>query len=86
MSGFAFYERSLALYRDWELIDVLAAAVANSRSEELVAKVNGLRPLVETGHHQEASDYVDTAIRPAVDGKLKVVLDDLVTALREPLE
>ena len=25
VSGFAFYERSLALYRDWELIDVLAA-------------------------------------------------------------
>ena len=29
MSGFAFYERSLALYRDWELIDVLASAVEN---------------------------------------------------------
>ena len=26
VSGFAFYERSLALYRDWELDDVLAAA------------------------------------------------------------
>jgi predicted secreted hydrolase len=26
VSGFAFYERSLALYRDWELADVLAAA------------------------------------------------------------
>ena len=23
VSGFAFYERSLALYRDWELADVL---------------------------------------------------------------
>ena len=26
VSGFAFYERSLALYRDWELVDVLDAA------------------------------------------------------------
>ena len=26
VSGFAFYERSLALYRDWELADVLTAA------------------------------------------------------------
>ncbi|HUL98077.1 MAG TPA: lipocalin-like domain-containing protein [Mycobacterium sp.] len=26
VSGFAFYERSLALYRDWELVDVHAAA------------------------------------------------------------
>ncbi|WP_424746597.1 hypothetical protein [Mycobacterium sp.] len=25
VSGFAFYERSLALYRDWELADVRAA-------------------------------------------------------------
>jgi predicted secreted hydrolase len=25
VSGFAFYERSLALYRDWELVDVVAA-------------------------------------------------------------
>ena len=27
VSGFAFYERSLALYRDWELVDVLASVV-----------------------------------------------------------
>src|SRR6201995_2466815 len=30
VSGFAFYERSLALYRDWELIDVLAASGGES--------------------------------------------------------
>ena len=29
VTGFAFYERSLALYRDWELVDVLATTVAN---------------------------------------------------------
>ncbi len=31
VSGFAFYERSLALYRDWELADVLAAAGRGER-------------------------------------------------------
>ena len=31
VSGFAFYERSLALYRDWELDDVLAAAEPGER-------------------------------------------------------
>jgi predicted secreted hydrolase len=91
VSGFAFYERSLALYRDWELIDVLAASVANlrPRSEELVAKVDTLRGLVVSGRRQEALDCVDTAIRPTVDKlpagsgvELKAVLDDLVTALR----
>ncbi|MGH3674470.1 MAG: lipocalin-like domain-containing protein [Mycobacterium sp.] len=37
VSGFAFYERSLALYRDWELVDVLAAAGPGERDE--VARV-----------------------------------------------
>jgi predicted secreted hydrolase len=46
VSGFAFYERSLALYRDWELIDVLAAT-APSIAEEV-------RPLVLSGHRAEA--------------------------------
>ena len=31
VSGFAFYERSLALYREWELADVLAAAGPGER-------------------------------------------------------
>ena len=42
VSGFAFYERSLALYRDWELVDVLASVVGESRVETL-------RGLVEAG-------------------------------------
>ena len=33
VSGFAFYERSLALYRDWELQDVLAVADQQQRDE-----------------------------------------------------
>jgi hydroxyneurosporene synthase CrtC len=33
VSGFAFYERSMALYRDWELADVLEAAEPGERDE-----------------------------------------------------
>lgn len=33
VSGFAFYERSLALYRDWELVDVLEVADPGERDE-----------------------------------------------------
>ncbi|MDT5007622.1 MAG: hypothetical protein QOJ24_4798, partial [Mycobacterium sp.] len=33
VSGFAFYERSLALYRDWELAAVLEAAEPGERDE-----------------------------------------------------
>jgi predicted secreted hydrolase len=90
VSGFAFYERSLALYRDWELIDVLAATVANlaARSEQLVSMVASVRPFVVTGRRQEAFDYLETAIRPVVDGlpagsaeEVLVVLDDLASVL-----
>ncbi|HEX4587345.1 MAG TPA: lipocalin-like domain-containing protein [Mycobacterium sp.] len=35
VSGFAFYERSLALYREWELADVLAAAGPDERERVL---------------------------------------------------
>jgi predicted secreted hydrolase len=53
VTGFAFYERSLALYRDWELIDVLAAAVEDlSPAEQQV--VDQVRPLVASGDRSEA--------------------------------
>lgn len=43
VSGFAFYERSLALYRDWELADVLDAAGPGERDEvaRAIAEING---------------------------------------------
>lgn len=47
VSGFAFYERSLALYRDWELIDVLASTAG---AEELTDQV---RPLLASGNRSD---------------------------------
>jgi predicted secreted hydrolase len=92
VSGFAFYERSIAMHRDWELVDVLAAAAANlrPRSAELVEAVARLAPLVDNGRRDEALQHVDTAIRPIVDNvpdgagvELKNVLDDVVLVLRQ---
>jgi predicted secreted hydrolase len=37
--GFALYERSMALYRDWELADVLAAAGPDEREE--ITRISG---------------------------------------------
>ena len=56
VTGFAFYERSLALYRDWELIDVLAATVENLSPADpaLVSLVDQVRPLVVSGRRAEA--------------------------------
>ena len=43
VSGFAFYERSLALYRDWELADVLDAAGPEEWDEvaRVIAELSG---------------------------------------------
>ncbi|HYR15949.1 MAG TPA: secreted hydrolase, partial [Mycobacterium sp.] len=78
VNGFAFYERSLALYRDWELVDVLAAAVEDRDS--MVATV---RDLVADGRRQEAIDYLNTELRPVAGASSDVaqILADLVSSL-----
>jgi hypothetical protein len=71
VSGFAFYERSLALYRDWELIDVLAATVEES------SLVDQVRPLVAAGRRAEAQKLLQASDQPAC----RDVIDALVEAL-----
>src|ERR1700753_2442121 len=48
VTGFAFNERSLALYRDWELVEVLATTVANLAppAADLQTTVDQVGPLV----------------------------------------
>jgi hypothetical protein len=74
VSGFAFYERSLALYRDWELVDVLASVVGESR-------VATLRGLVEAGRRDEAVEILQNELLPT-GAEIGGIVDDLVTALR----
>ena len=87
VTGFAFYERSIALYRDWELIDVLETA-ANVRpvSTALSSAVAGVRPLVDAGRRRDAQNHLNTAVRPLAGDtdagvQLRQIVDDMVKAL-----
>jgi predicted secreted hydrolase len=73
VTGFAFYERSLALYRDWELVDVLAASDASMAAE--------VRRLMDSGRKGDAIEHlekVDTS-----DPELGQIVADLVAALSQ---
>ena len=90
VTGFAFYERSIAMYRSWELVDVLAAAVANLKASagQLPSMVAHARTLIVAGREQEALEYLGDALRPVVDtlpagagSEVAVILADLAGAL-----
>jgi predicted secreted hydrolase len=73
VDGFGFYERSLALYRDWELVDVLAAAAGEPR-------VRTLRELIGTGRR----DDVTAHLRDEFAGggtAITTLVEDLLAAL-----
>jgi hypothetical protein len=75
VSGFAFYERSLAMYRDWELIDVLESTLVR-RNDVL----DQLRSLVAAGNRSEARKLLqDNLSSFAADGQ------DVAEALIEVL-
>lgn len=74
VSAFAFNERSLALYRDWELVDVLATELPDVADE--------LRPLVASGRRAEAAELL-TKLRPGQQGLAATIIDDLAAALSE---
>lgn len=84
--GFGISERSLALYRDWELVDVLATTAAYRGAAELAAHVERLRPLVAAGRRAEALDHLATTARPAAESlpdssDVVQLVDDLHAAL-----
>ncbi|MBJ7337468.1 secreted hydrolase [Mycolicibacterium sp.] len=68
--GFGISERSLALYRDWELVDVLATT-------HLAALADTLRPLIADGRRADALDQ----LRRADPGEHAQLVDDLAAAL-----
>jgi hypothetical protein len=85
VTAFAFNERSLALYRDWELVEVLATAVANIEPSDpevtdLQTTVDQLVPLVAAGRRDEARQLL-TKVRPGQKDPLATLLDDLITVL-----
>ncbi|BBZ43109.1 lipocalin-like domain-containing protein [Mycobacterium parmense] len=84
VTGFAFYERSLAMYRDWELVEVLGATVANLAppAPELQALVNQLGPLVAAGRRRAAAELLAGA-SPVESELLATIVEDLMAALSE---
>jgi len=85
VTGFAFNERSLALYRDWELVEVLATTVANLEppAPDLQAMVGAVSPLVAAGRRSAAVELL-TSVPSVQNDTLATILDDLIAVLSEP--
>lgn len=82
VTGFAFNERSLALYRDWELVDVLSTTVANLAPAEprLQTMVDQVVPLVAAGRRKDAVELLFSSA-PVENDALAKLLDDLIAVL-----
>ncbi|WP_406814733.1 secreted hydrolase [Mycobacterium sp. M23085] len=82
VTGFAFNERSLALYRDWELVDVLSTTVANLTPPEpgLQTMVDQVAPLVAAGRRKDAVELLFSSA-PVENDTLAKLLDDLIAVL-----
>ncbi|CAM3168379.1 lipocalin-like domain-containing protein [Mycobacterium colombiense] len=82
VTGFAFNERSLALYRDWELVDVLSTTVAGLAQPDptLQAMVDQVVPLVAAGRRKDAVELL-FASAPVENDTLAKLLDDLIAVL-----
>lgn len=92
VAGFAIFERALALYRDWELVDVLSCTVANLGSQQetsnLTEPIDTLRALVSEGRRADAREFLTSTLRPELDRLpadlgLNAILDDLAVALTD---
>jgi len=81
VTGFAFNERSIALYRDWELLEVLATTVADV-DPGLQSVVDQLVPLVAAGRRGAAVELLATAL-PVQNITLATLLEDLITVLSQ---
>ncbi|CNH78952.1 putative secreted hydrolase [Mycobacterium tuberculosis] len=87
VTAFAFNERSLALHRDWELVEVLATTLADpatvpSADPDLQAAADQLVPLLAAGRRTEARELL-IKVRPGQNGMLATLLDDLIGVLSQ---
>jgi predicted secreted hydrolase len=88
VSGVALYEATNAMYRDWELIDVLAtqAAAIGADSDELVAAIDRARSHIARHDDAVTLEFLRDELRPLLvslpgDGLLEL-LADLTDAVR----
>lgn len=90
VTGVALYEATLAMYRDWELVEVLATQTAAcDGSEELMATLRDARSYVIRRNDQASLDFLERRLRPQLAalpedaaGQLIPILDDLAEAIR----
>ena len=84
VTGFAFNERSLALYRDWELVEVLSTTVSNAEpvNQDLRTAVDQVLPLVTEGRRGAAAELL-SALMPVENDLLATLLEDLIAVLSE---
>lgn len=91
VTGFAFFESSDAMYRDWELVDVLETQIssAGAESTELASALGEVRSLIARRDNPATVSFLDERLRPLlaalpdnVSGELTEVLDALAEAVR----
>jgi predicted secreted hydrolase len=94
VAGVALYEATIAMYKDWELVDVLATQVAalDAGSPALTAALDQARSHVARGHDQATLDYLSREVRPLLTGladvragELMDILANLADAIRHKL-
>jgi predicted secreted hydrolase len=75
--GFGISERSLALFKDWELVDVLEVNADHHGCDELATLARELRPLIAESRRADALELV----RRAHVGQMSELVADLEAAL-----
>ncbi len=94
VTGAAFYEATDTMYRDWELIDVLATQIAANRAQyaALSTAVNEARSLIARRDNSITLAFLDRQVRPLlavlpdeVAHELMEILDALADAVRNDL-
>jgi len=94
VTGIALYEATNAMYRDWELIDVLATQIADggAGSEALTSAIDEARSHIARRDTPATVEFLDRRVRPLLlalpdkvaDGLLEI-LDNLTDAVRNDL-
>jgi len=88
VTGLALYEATIAMYRDWELIEVLATQVtaAGADSEALKSAIDEARAHIARRDNAVTVEFLDRRVRPLLaDADLLEILDDLTDAVRNDL-
>jgi predicted secreted hydrolase len=81
VSGFAFFERTLAMHRDWELAEVFETVAAGS----LAALAARVRVMIGEGRRKAALDCLESeraGIDALNDPKLSTLVGDLIGSLQ----